>query len=252
MVSPLYRLVGILSTPVVKGLYRLRVQGLEHLPEGGFVLAANHTSNFDPWPLGVSLLPDRKLRFMAKAELFEGRSARLLSNLGAFPVKRGTADPEALQTARSVLRDGGVLALFPEGTRHRDPDALRAPRRGAGRLAIEEQAPVVPCAISGTEKLFVGILPRPVRVQVSFAAPISPSQLEATPEAAADLIENHVWPEVERQFHALRARQGLIAAGVAALAAGGGFALRAQQQKKPKRRLPLPRRFKKKRRGRFR
>ena len=70
MSSPLYRIIGTLSIPVVKGLYRLRVRGLENVPEGGFVLAANHTSNFDPWPLGIPFLPDRQLRFMAKAELF--------------------------------------------------------------------------------------------------------------------------------------------------------------------------------------
>jgi 1-acyl-sn-glycerol-3-phosphate acyltransferase len=174
---------------------------------------------------------------MAKQELFAGRSARLLSMLGAFPVRRGEADPEALETARMVLRDGGVLALFPEGTRHRDPDELRAPRRGAGRLAIEFGAPIVPCAISGTEKLFfAGFLPRPVRVQVAFAAPIPATDLEATPEAAADLIENQVWPEVEKEFRRLRANPGLVAAILAALAAGGGVAIRAQQRK-PKTRV---------------
>ena len=61
MVAPLYQFIGFVSWPVVMGLYRLRVQGLEHLPEGGFVLAANHTSNFDPWALGIPLLPRRFL-----------------------------------------------------------------------------------------------------------------------------------------------------------------------------------------------
>jgi 1-acyl-sn-glycerol-3-phosphate acyltransferase len=141
------------------------------------------------------------------------------------------------ETARMVLRDGGVLALFPEGTRHRDPDELRAPRRGAGRLAIEAGAPIVPAAISGTEKLFfAGFLPRPVRVQVAFAAPIPATDLEATPEAAADLIENQVWPEVEKEFRRLRANPGLVAAVLAALAGGGAVALRAQQRK-PKTRV---------------
>ena len=87
MVSPLYRIIGTLSIPVVKGLYRLRAQGVEHLPEGGFVLAANHTSNFDPWPLGVPLLPDRQLRFMAKAELFNPVFTPILNAGGAFKVR---------------------------------------------------------------------------------------------------------------------------------------------------------------------
>jgi 1-acyl-sn-glycerol-3-phosphate acyltransferase len=227
-----YGLARLILFPLVKILYRFRITGKEHIPaEGPVVIAPNHKSFYDSFFVGLAT--PREVRFMAKKELFEGRSARLLSALGAFPVKRGEADPEALETARMVLRDGGVLALFPEGTRHRDPDELRAPRRGAGRLAIEAGAPIVPCAISGTEKLFVGILPRPVRVQIAFAAPIPAADLEATPEAAADLIENQVWPEVEREFQGLRAKQGLAAALIAALAAAGGVVFR-QQRRKPK------------------
>jgi 1-acyl-sn-glycerol-3-phosphate acyltransferase len=241
----IYTAARILLMPLVKVLYRFRITGAEHIPkEGPCIIAPNHKSFYDSFFVGLAC--PRDLRFMAKYELFEGRSARLLSGLGAFPVRRGTADPEALETARMILRDGGVLALFPEGTRYREPDALKAPHKGAGRLAIEAQAPVVPCAISGSEKLFVGFLPRPVRVQIAFAPAITPEQLEATPQAAAELIEGQVWPEVERQFRDLRSRQGLIAALLAALAAGGGFAVRQQQQKKKRRIPPLPIKGKKK------
>ena len=109
---------------------------------------------------------------MAKTELIEARYGRLLVRLGAFPVRRGQADEDALETARVVLRQGGLLALFPEGTRVRDPDNLGHPRRGAGRLALETGAPLVPCAITGTEKIFRGGFPVPRRVQVAFSAPI--------------------------------------------------------------------------------
>jgi 1-acyl-sn-glycerol-3-phosphate acyltransferase len=226
-----YETIRFLIIPLVKLVWRFRITGKELIPEEGpVVIAPNHKSFYDSF--FVALATPREVRFMAKKELFDGRSARLLSMLGAFPVRRGEADPEALETARMVLRDGGVLALFPEGTRHRDPDELRAPRRGAGRLAIEAGAPIVPCAISGTEQLFfAGFLPRPVRVQVAFAAPIPAIDLEATPEAAADLIENQVWPEVEKEFRRLRAKPGLVAALLAALAGGGAVALRAQQRR---------------------
>jgi 1-acyl-sn-glycerol-3-phosphate acyltransferase len=232
--KPVYELIRFLIIPLVKIVWRFRITGREHIPkQGPVVIAPNHKSFCDSF--FVALATPREVRFMAKKELFDGKSARMLSMLGAFPVRRGEADPEALETARMVLRDGGVLALFPEGTRHRDPDALRAPRRGAGRLAIEAGAPIVPCAISGTEQLFfAGFLPRPVRVQVAFAAPVPAADLDATPEAAADLIENQVWPEVEKEFRRLRAKPGLVAAILAALAAGGGVALRAQQQRRPK------------------
>ena len=186
-------------------------------------------------PFFVGLATKRPLHYMAKDELFEGRSARLLLDLGAYPVIRGTADPEALETSRIHLEAGRLLVLFPEGTRVRDPETLRSPRRGAGRLALETQVPIVPCAITGTDRLFRRGFPR--KVQVSFAPAIEPAQLEATPEAAADLIENQVWPEVEREFHALRSKPGLIAAAIAALGAGGGIAYKAQRKPK-KRELP--------------
>ncbi len=246
---PVYETIRFLILPLVKLIWRFRITGKDHIPaEGPVVIAPNHKSFYDSFFVGLAT--PRPVRFMAKQELFEGKSARFLSALGAFPVKRGEADPEALETARMVLREDGVLALFPEGTRHRDPHELRAPHRGAGRLAIEAGAPIVPCAIVGTEKLFKGFLPRPVRVQISFAAAIPAADLEATPEAAADLIQNQVWPEVEREFNALRSKPGLIAAALAALAAGGGVALRAQQRK-PKTRAQkvkakLPARKKKK------
>ena len=92
MASTLYQLIGGASWPIVRGLYRLRSQGVEHLPEGGFVLAANHTSNFDPWPLAMPLWPDRFLRFMAKSELFWWPLRVFIQSGGGFPVRRGERD----------------------------------------------------------------------------------------------------------------------------------------------------------------
>ena len=68
--SLLYALIAVLSWPVVRIVLRLRSTGREHVPDGGCVLAANHWSNLDPWPLGLPLFPRRFLRFMAKKELF--------------------------------------------------------------------------------------------------------------------------------------------------------------------------------------
>ena len=233
----IYGSARVFLTPVAAVWYRFKVTGAEYVPtDGPAIIAPNHKSFYDSFFVGLAT--KRHLHFMAKTELFEGKSAPLLSGLGAFPVRRGSADPDALETARLHLEKGRVLALFPEGTRNRDPDTLKAPRKGAGRLAIEAQAPIVPCAITGTDRLFAGWFPRPVKVQVSFAPAIMPAQFEATPEAAADLIENQVWPEVEREFHRLRANPGLAAAILAALSAGGGFAYKAQR-KPPKKRVKV-------------
>ena len=247
--SFVYELARFVLTPISKVWYRFKVTGSEYVPtEGPAIIAPNHKSFYDSFFVGLAT--KRHLHFMAKEELFKGRSARLLSGLGAFPVRRGTADPDALETARLHLEAGRVLAMFPEGTRFRDPDSLKSPRKGVGRLAIEAQAPIVPCAITGTESLFYkGWFPKPVKVQLSFAPAITPAELEATPEAAADLIEEQVWPEVEREFRRLRANPGLIAAIVAGLSAAAGGGVAYQQSRKPKRRLPeikLPRRRKKK------
>jgi 1-acyl-sn-glycerol-3-phosphate acyltransferase len=228
---PLYFLVRLLLVPLLRLWFRMHIAGAGNIPDkGAAIIAPNHKSFFDSF--FVALATTRHLRFMGKTELFEGRAGRLLVRLGAFPVRRGESDADALETARTILRQGGLLALFPEGTRVRDPATLGSPRRGAGRLAIESGAPLVPAAITGTEKLFwMGWLPKPKRVQVSFAEPIEVHELESTPEAAADLVEGTLWPEVEGQFGRLRARPTLIAASLAALGIGGGLALRRRRRR---------------------
>jgi 1-acyl-sn-glycerol-3-phosphate acyltransferase len=123
----------------------------------------------------------------------------------------------------------------------RDPDELGNPKRGAGRLALETGAPLVPCAITGTEKLFRAGLPMPRRVQVAFSEAIPVSDLAATPEAAATLISDTLWPEVEGEYRRLRARPTLIAAGLAALGIGGGLLAR-RHRRRPRRGLDRLRR----------
>ena len=176
MISPLYRIIGTLSIPVVKGLYRLRVQGLENVPEGGFVLAANHTSNFDPWPLGIPFLPDRQLRFMAKAELFNPVLAPFLRAGGAFKVRRGEGDVEAMRTAVELVREGEIVVMFPEGTRQTKGLVKRhTPRQhtGAARIALTANAPLVPVAIGGTDRLL-----RLGPLRVAYGPPIDLSDLD--------------------------------------------------------------------------
>ncbi len=168
-----YLFIGAVSWPVVRGLFRLTATGLEHLPRsGGFVLAANHTSNFDPWAIGVPLWPKRRLRWMAKSELFRPVLRTLLRAGGAFPVRRGEGDLDAIQTAIQVCRAGDVLVMFPEGTRRlkglRKKFEAR-PHTGAARIALAAGVPLVPAAIKGTDRL--GRLPR-LRVAYGPAVPL--------------------------------------------------------------------------------
>ena len=224
-----YTLVRGIVAPLFRLYFRMHVSGAEHIPPTGpAIVAPNHKSFWDSFFLGVCTR--RHVRFMAKTELIEARYGKLLVRLGAFPVRRGQTDEDALETARTILREGGLLALFPEGTRVRDPDNLGHPRRGAGRLALETGAPLVPCAITGTEKIFRGGLPVPRRVQVAFSPPISVSELAPSREAASELIEEVVWPEVEGSYSRLRARPTLIAAGLAAIGIGGGLLARRRRR----------------------
>jgi 1-acyl-sn-glycerol-3-phosphate acyltransferase len=155
--SPFYSFVAAVSWPFVKGLYRLRAEGVENVPqEGGFVLAANHVSNLDPWPLGIPLWPRRFLRFMAKSELFWWPLGPLIRAGGGFKVRRGERDVEAIATAVDLVHDGHVVVMFPHGTRQRKGLMKKHQPRahsGAARIALDAGAPLVPAAIAGTDRL---------------------------------------------------------------------------------------------------
>jgi len=196
-VSPLYLLAGSISWPVVKVGFRLRARGIENLPDGGFVLAANHTSNFDPWPLGIPLFPHRQLRFMAKSELFNPILKPILVGGGAFPVRRGQADLEAIGRAVELVRDGEVVVMFPEGTRRkkglRKKHEARA-HTGAARIALAAGVPLVPAAIKGTDRLS-RLAPlrvaygRPIPLDDLRGREISPAAREATERLMAEIHE---------------------------------------------------------------
>ena len=155
--TPVYNVIALLSWPVVYGLFRLRARGRENLPaEGGYVLACNHVSSLDPWLLGLPLWPRRFLRFMAKSELYWWPLRLVLDGGGAFKVRRGLADVEAIETAVRLTREGNVVAMFPEGTRRVKGLVKRheaRPRSGAARIALEAGVPLVPAAVAGTDRL---------------------------------------------------------------------------------------------------
>jgi 1-acyl-sn-glycerol-3-phosphate acyltransferase len=196
--TPLYNAVAALSWPLLHVLFRLRARGLEHLPrDGGFVLACNHVSSFDPWPLGLPLWPRRFLRFMAKSELYWFPLRFVLDAAGAFPVRRGQADVEAIETAVRLVREGHVVAMFPEGTRRQKGLVKRfeaRPRTGAARIALEAGAPLVPAAVAGTDRLL-----RLGPLRVAYGAPVDIDDLrggdvragsqEATERLMARILE---------------------------------------------------------------
>jgi 1-acyl-sn-glycerol-3-phosphate acyltransferase len=155
--SAVYLAIGFLTYLPVRALFRLRAQGLENVPAaGGAVLAANHSSNLDPWALGLPLFPRRYLRFMAKSELYWFPLGHLLNGAGAFPVRRGERDEEAIRTAVELCREGEIVVMFPEGTRRRKGLRKKWEARahtGAARIAHDAGVPLVAAAITGTDRL---------------------------------------------------------------------------------------------------
>ena len=191
-----YLLIGVLSWPLMKLLFRYRVRGVEHLPrDGGYVLAANHNSNFDPWALGLGIFPRRFLRFMAKSELFWFPLGVFIRGAGAFRVRRGARDLEAMRTAEELARNGHVIAMFPEGTRRRK--GLRKTRRaeahtGAARIALAADVPLVPAAITGTDALR-----RLARVSVLYGEPVRTDDLsDLDPSEAARLATERLMERI--------------------------------------------------------
>jgi 1-acyl-sn-glycerol-3-phosphate acyltransferase len=185
--SALYLVVAVLSWPVLKTVFRHRATGVGNVPaDGGCVLAANHWSNFDPWPLGIALFPHRFLRFMAKSELFWFPLGAVIRAGGGFPVRRGERDDEAIRTAVELCREGHAVVMFPEGTRRRKGMRKRYEARwhsGAARIALEADVPLVPAAIAGTERLA-----RLGPLRVAYGRPLELGDLAALPAKDAAQI----------------------------------------------------------------
>lgn len=185
--SLLYLVVAGLSWPLLRIVYRLRVEGLSNVPAaGGYVLSANHLSNFDPWPLGIPLFPGRFLRFMAKSELFWFPLRLVIHAGGGFAVKRGERDQAAVDTAVRLCREGHVVVMFPEGTRRTKGLRKRHEARwrsGAARIALEAGVPLVPAAVAGTDRLA-----RLATLRVAYGAPIELGDLSGQPPADAAAV----------------------------------------------------------------
>ena len=152
-------------------VFRTRVYGRENIPaEGAVILAANHASNIDP-PLMASLI-DRPVSYMAKIELFENPIfGAAIRRCHAFPVKRGESDRGAIKAAVTVLKEGRVLGLFPEGTRSKTGELQKA-EAGIALIAAMTGAPIVPVAILNTHRIFSngGFIPQ---LRIMYGEPIT-------------------------------------------------------------------------------
>lgn len=143
----LFKFAQITVGPLIRAIFGIKASGVENMPkEGAVVLCSNHRSNSDPIILGAAL--KRPLCFMAKAELFKVPVLRsIIKWFGAFPVTRGRGDIDAMRKGLKVLKDGKVLAMFPEGTRYKELALPKAFKPGAAQFAYKTKAGILPAAV---------------------------------------------------------------------------------------------------------
>ena len=141
-----YKTAKFLFGWLLRLIFNLKSVGVRGLPgDGAYILCSNHISNADP--VLIAVVHKRPVRYMGKAELFNIPMLKsLLRLLGAFPVKRGESDQEAIRKSFSILENGDVMGMFPEGTRSKDGEMLKL-KSGAAMIAYKMKVPVLPIAI---------------------------------------------------------------------------------------------------------
>ena len=183
-----YKTAHRLVAPIIKAWWRPKVTGLENVPETGpVIIAANHRANVDSFLVPVVF--NRKVRYIIKADFWHktGLTARIKQRffeaVGSIPVERGTLKSAhgSLEKARQVLQEGGLFAIYPEGTRSKTGKLGRG-RTGIAWLEEKTSAPIIPVGLVGTEKLFVPgkTLPRPrgAKLEVRIGTPIDLSDID--------------------------------------------------------------------------
>lgn len=186
-----YRALWVVGFVIFKLLFRLSIEGKEKIPsEGGVVIAANHRSYLDP--VILALLVPHRINFMAKEELFRNPIfGYFIRKLGAFPLRRDSLDKSAYQKALRVLKKGGVLALFPEGTRSLS-GKLGNLKQGSIRIAIYSKVPIIPVVIRGTEEVLAPgrKIIKLEKIRVKIGDPILPQEWERREKRADTTLQS--------------------------------------------------------------
>src|SRR3989440_7870820 len=197
-----YELVRVLASLYAYTLLRARPIAPGNVPgSGAVILAPNHFSFMDHFLVGCYLR--RKMRFMAKSQLFKPPMQFVYTHGGVFPVLRGRRDEEAFKTARAVLARGGMVVMYIEGGRSRT-ERLGEPKPGVGRLALETGATVVPTAIAGTAKVRNWKKLQFPKVTVQYGDPIRFEKVEEPTRDQAQAASEVVFAAIETLYYGLQ------------------------------------------------
>ncbi len=205
---------NVVLVPLLRWVFRPKVEGLGHLPENGAaIIAGNHLSFSDHFLMPVMVR--RRIRFLGKMEYFTGRglkgklTAAFFRGIGAIPVDRSgkEAAQAAVDTALGVLGGGGLLGIYPEGTRSHDGRLYKG-KVGVAAMALQAGVPVIPCAMIGTfEAQPTGrLLPRVVPITIRFGEPLDFSRYagmhdqRAVLRAVTDEIMYAIWKLSEQEY----------------------------------------------------
>ena len=181
--SYLYETCKMIYSTLLKIIYSPKAIGKENIPsEGAIIFAGNHKHAVDPTM--VTSNTDRIVHYMAKAELFKGLHGIIFKRLGLIKVYRDRKNPRAIIEAEEILKNGGTIGIFPEGTRNKTKEELLKFRHGAVKIAKKTNTKIVPFAIRGRYKLFRK------SVIIEFGKPIDVSKMEI--EEANEYLRNEV------------------------------------------------------------
>jgi 1-acyl-sn-glycerol-3-phosphate acyltransferase len=207
----MYELVRILTSLYSYTFLRARAIAVENVPgSGAVILAPNHFSFMDHFLMGAYIR--RKVRFMAKSQLFKPPMQFVYTHGGVFPVRRGAKDDETFITAKSILARGGAITMYCEGGRSRTGKVSEQAKRGIGRLALETGAPVVPIAIHGSAKVRNWKRLQFPKITVQYGEAIRWEAIEDPTREQQQAVADQVLIEIRRLYGGLEehGRKGIL------------------------------------------
>jgi 1-acyl-sn-glycerol-3-phosphate acyltransferase len=207
----IYELVRVITSLYAYTFLRARPISADKVPgRGAVILAPNHFSFMDHFLIGCYIR--RKVRFMAKSQLFKRPMQFIYTHGGVFPVRRGARDEDTFITAERILSRGGAVAMYCEGGRSRTGKVSEQAKRGIGRLALESGAVVVPIAVHGSSHIRNWKRLRFPRVTIQYGDPIRWERIEEPTREQQQAVAEEILVEIRRLYAGLEqhGRRGIL------------------------------------------